>query len=396
MQTYILFTFAIYGIGGTQIYARNKLLYMQKHGWKTCMVTTEPGTDIFVKELNPYINGVFPELMRNPYLYSSRQRHDIINNVVNYIYMFASPDNEIVIESNFMAITPWAELIAEKLKAKNFIFLIQEDYNIKAKKYLDFFYFKYLRGELAANTPQALNILFKGYKNIEENPQNYLSAFCSNVIEDCDSVLKDKIKDADFNIGSIGRINKPFVLPMIKKVVQYVKHYPQYSFNLVLFGGSPDNEDISAILSETSDISNLNTVITGALFPIPLCDIKAMDVCISSAGAARTSTDAGILTISMDAMDFEPIGIVNCTTNDTIHRGNSPVIPLSELLDCVLFEKKYDGVLNENRIDYTSNFDRDVPIVIRKSPSINYYDVRRMAPNILNRIKYKLTHLLKD
>lgn len=232
------------------------------------------GTDILVQEMNPYQKGVFPELMRNPYLYTGRRRKAIIERVIKYIYEFASPSDEIVIESNFMAITPWAELVAEKLKAKNFIFLIQEDYEIKSRKYLDFFHYKYLRGEFAVNTPQALSILFKDSNLYKVRYGEYLHAFCSNVVEDCDSVLSANLPDSDFNIGSIGRINKPFVLPTVRSLTAFIKRHPEKTFNLVLFGGSPFYEDIEAINKETENIPNLHTIITGPIFPIPLCDLK--------------------------------------------------------------------------------------------------------------------------
>lgn len=212
MRTYILFTFAIFGIGGTQIYARNKLLYMQRLGWKTCMVTTEPGKEVLVKEMGQYIDGVFPQLMKNPYLYAPCKRKKILKRIFKYLQSYISDSSEIVIESNFMAITPWAELIAQKLNAKHFIFLIQEDYNIKSKKLLDFFSYKYDKEELAANTPQAISILFKGYRHINKGQSNFLSAYCANVVEDCESILTGRLSEADYNIGSIGRINKPFVL----------------------------------------------------------------------------------------------------------------------------------------------------------------------------------------
>lgn len=388
MKTFVLFTFAIYGIGGTQIYARNKMLYMQKKGWNTCMVTTEPGDEILVKEMEPFKAGVFPELMRNPYLYSPWKRKHIIKRVIGYIFKFTNSSDEIVIESNFMAITPWAELIAEKLKIKNLIFLIQEDYNIKSKKYLDFFYFKYKRGELAVNTPQALSILFKDYPNFDKSDNSYLSAYCSNVVEDCKSVLGDSLEEADYNIGSVGRINKPFVLPMVEQLVRYVLSKPERTFNLVFFGGSPVKEDIDNIRKATEGISNIKVLVTGPIFPVPLCDLKKMDVCVSSAGAALTSTDAGILTIAVDAIDYEPIGIVKCTTNNIIHRGKSAKANMSDLLDQILIEKKYEGILYPQIMDYSAFFDLHVNWLSKSEKKLDYYKVKKLAPKLLSQLAY--------
>ena len=61
--------------------------------------------------------------------------------------------------------------------------------------------------------------------------------------------------------------------------------------------------------------------ITGPIFPVPKAMLDRMDVFISCAGAARTSSDAGYITITMDSTDFEPIGILGYTTNDNVHRN---------------------------------------------------------------------------
>jgi len=382
MRTYVLFTFAIYGIGGTQIYARNKMLYMQNKGWQTCMVTTEPGTEILVKEMSPYTNGVFPELMLNPYVYTPWKRRKIITRVIEYIRCFAPEGSEIVIESNFMAITPWAELIAAKLNAQNFIFLIQEDYNLKSKKILDFFSYKYDRRELAVNTPEALSILFKNYREIPDDEHRFLNAFCSNTVENCSSILENVLIDADYNIGSIGRLNKPFVLPMIKDVIKYVQQHPRLKYNFIFFGGSPYPEDIESIRQACKKVDNFNLIITGPLFPVPLCDIQKMDVCISSAGACWSSSNAGVLTISIDAMDFKPIGVIDITTNNCIHRGDSEIIPLGDLLDDILLNHRFVNELKVKMEDYFHIFEIHEELRHKATNIREYYNVKNTAPKM--------------
>lgn len=397
MKTYVLFTFAIYGIGGTQIYARNKLLYMQSLGWKTCMVTTEPGTEILVKDLAPYQNGVFPELMQNPYLLSKVQRNKIIGKVISYIREFATANDEVIIESNFIAITPWGELIAKRLYARHFIFLIQEDYRIKSKPYLDFLFYKYQRGELAANTKNALPILFADYANYQPHPGHYMNAFCSNVIEDVPSVIEGILPKADYNIGSIGRLNKPFVAPMTQQIADYAANNQDKIFNLVFLGGSSDKKDIETVKDAVKNVCNINLHITGPLFPVPLCDVMAMDLFIASAGACRTSSNAGKLTISVDAIDYQPIGIIGVTTDQSIHRGNEPIVPLSKLLDEILIEKKYTNPPVNQGNDYSKVFANDVPYILKDSGKQEYYKIRKLAPKLSSIIYHRfLKPLLKS
>lgn len=391
MKKYVFFTFAIFGIGGTQIYVRNKILYMQKLGWETVVVSTEPGEKVLVKELCPYTKGVFPQLLKNPYLYTKQERNFILNELSSYI---GNSADEIVIESNFMGITPWGELLAERLKAQHFIFLIQENYSIKSRKYLEFFEFKYKRGELAVNTRCALKQLFEGYREISNDKTCDLAAVCSNVVEDCESNIESNLENADFYIGSIGRINKPFVLPMVEEISRYAKKHSDHTFQLVLFGGSPEVEDINRILEKEKESDNLYIYITGPIFPIPRQVIKKMDVFIASAGAAKTSSDEGCLTIAIDANDFQAMGILGCTTNDIIHRSFKDINYTTEqLLDQILYEKKYFNVhpkVDIESSDYMIAFEKHELYRSSATKDKSYYPVKIMAPKVITRFLYRL------
>ena len=387
MKKYVFLTFAVAGIGGTQIFVRNKLLFLRRQGYQVTVITTEPGRyeDICVEELRPHFGFITPELIKNPYLYGRKSREDILSRLSHHI----DPQNgdEITIESNFIAVTLWGELLARKLHARHCIFLIQEDYRLPFPKWLRFFAFKYRRGELAANTPHALSKLFKGFLDIPAGKNGALTAYCSNVVEACDSRFTPMIDGADFYIGSIGRLNKPFVLPMIGDVVEYAGRHPDKRFLLVLFGGSPESSDVDAVTEKCAASPNLHLVVTGPIFPVPKHLIEKMDVFISSAGAAATSADLGRPTIVIDAHDFEPIGVLHHTTEEMVHRD--PALPhpsTGALLDEILVGKKYPpqaSRLQDEPAVMERCFQEHMTYFGQADAELKYYPVWKVAPHPL-------------
>ncbi len=391
MKKYVFITFAVPGIGGTQIYVRNKLLYLQRKGWDVSVISTEPGDDIFVKELRPYANSIMPELMDNPYLYSSKKREKILEKMVGYIGEW---DKDTVIETNFFQVTLWGELLAKKLGIRHFVFLIQEEYRNLPKSYLEYYSFKYDRGELAVNTRYALPQLFSGFREIKDSEQGFLSAECSNTIEDCESEYDEAVTDADYHIASIGRVNKPFVNKMAEDVASFAREHSDKSFRLVFFGGSPYQEDHKKIYEIANKADNLSVYITGPIFPIPKSLLDNMDVFVSSAGAATTSHNAGYLTIAIDANDFDPIGILGYTTNETIHRGVSENVKTTqELLNEILIQNKYSHSHSSVCLtdkDMDNVFDKHMAYLSQCVADMNYYDMSRFMPKGSIRLGYRL------
>lgn len=383
MKKYIFMTFAVFGIGGTQIYVRNKLNFLRKQGWDVCVITTEPqGKDgVVVKELSPYQNAVFPELMKNPNLYTKKEREEIIDRICTVI---GDVTSESVIEPNFIQVTFWGELLAKRLGIRNFVFLIQEDYRIRIKDYLDFFKFKYDRGELAVNTKQALRILFDGYCHIPEGQNACLDAFCHNAVEDCEDTHASNLPKADFVIGSAGRINKPFVLPMTQQITEFAMEHPKDTFLIVFMGGSPEKKDYEDIYAATSCTGNLSVYITGAIFPVPFSLIKSADVYVSSAGSAWMTAEMGFITIAVDGIDYMPIGIVGKTTNDTIHRtAGQEVVPLNDLLEQVLYGGEYTNqpYLNPQiDTDIQNSFYAHFEFLEKANGKLEYYDISKIKP----------------
>ncbi len=392
MKKYVFLTFAVSGVGGTQIYVRNKLLFLQQQGWEVIVISTEPVGEICVKELLPFADYGVPELMKNPFLFTRKQRKALVDTIISWIGV----GDEVVIESNFTPVNVWGELIAKEISAKHFAFLIVEDYSLSDLRYMKFYDFKYQRGELAGNTAYALPQLFEGYRTLPPDKTGELTAICYNTVEECESEHDAYINQAEYHIGSIGRVNKPFVPPMVTEVCDFAINHPDNTFQLVFFGGSPDKAEIQYIYDAVASIPNLEVYVTGAIFPVPKHLLDRMDVFISSAGAARTSADAGYLTITVDANDFEPIGILGYTTNDNVHRN--PQLPhesTRQLLERILVQKEFEKPqpkLELSSADYMQEFQKHMDYLASSAQDKRYYDMKKLRPKWFNILLYRFLH----
>lgn len=392
MKKYVFFTFAVSGIGGTQIYVRNKLRFLKKQGWEVVVITVEPKGDIYIKDLEPFHDFSFPEFNKNPFLFTKKKRAQLIDKIKYWI----GPYDKIIIESNFPGANVWGELVAKELHAKHFVFLIIEDYSLSDKRYMNFYNFKFERRELAANTLYALSKLFEGFRSISDKEKYHLHAICSNSIEVCESEHEAFIIDADYHIGSVGRLNKPFVHTMVHDVCSFVEKYPNKTFQLVLFGYSPNTADIEKIQAAVNDVPNLSAYITGPIFPIPAQILNKMDVFVSSSGAASSTANLGYVTIAIDGNDFMPTGILRHTTTYSLHRD--PLAPrhsTEELLQQVLMDQKFHRLPPINPVgapNFMETFKTHMEFINSSSNEPVYYNMNRLRPKWLRLLIYRILH----
>ena len=124
-----------------------------------------------------------------------------------------------------------------------------------------------------------------------------------------------------------------------------------------------------------------------------------MDVFISSAGAARTSADAGYITITIDANDFEPIGILGYTTNDNVHRN--PAVPhpsTAELLHRILIEKEFSKsapTVALSSADFMESFKTLMECLERSCSDKQYYDINKLRPKRISILLHRWCNAIR-
>lgn len=387
MKTYVILTYNIINIGGAQLYTNSKVKYLENYRWKVKVYSSSSMGNFLIKDLEKFSSNIIPELAISPMTYSSQKREQIIDKMSDGL----CDNDEIVIESNYISLSLWGELLASKYQAKHLIYDLNE--SIKCSKNLfPFFKFKFDRGELAVINPNIIEEFFKPYFKVN-NAKNYvLNAVYS--IKQVDDIEIDihEINTTRYTIGVIGRLNKPFVLKISQDLQKYIINNPSRYFNVIYIGGDEAGENVTGQIKNIfSTLSNCSLYMMGYRFPIPRKLLQLFDVCFSNSGAARAAASEGIITIPVDSDDLCPIGILGITTSNTLFHTDESIMDITYWLDELAAnrysKKQITGVepVIESLDSLAAHFDYISKSVTKKE---YYTDFRKT--NIIKRITLAL------
>lgn len=337
MKKYIILTGAIGGMGGAEMYTNNKCQYLKSQGWETS-VFFFLNRPIIIKELEEYKNNYVYELRYGYYYWSKKQRETIIERLCDGL----TKDDTVIVESQLINLTYWGEMIANKIGAKHVLNCMEERIPPLTQNEAKFLEFKVKRREILNADPKSYKRYF-GDKMKEEYLayQNPLNPLCSNVLVDDDSIEIPVIVEDAMTILSLGRLDKPYIVPMLNELLVFIHNNKKRRFNIVFVGGSPDGMVEEHIRKLFYTLSNVNICLCGYMFPIPTKLMRKVDVAIASANSVLVSANFGIPTISVDARDFNAIGVYGYTTINKFFRDSEPVQSIGDLLHQVLILNKY-------------------------------------------------------
>lgn len=305
MKTYIILGAAGGYISGAPIYHRNKALYMQSLGWNVFYISCCSGT-IYVNCLEKFVVTTCSFLCRKAYLFPKKRQKILLDYIIERIPVIG---DEVVIETGTYYTAYWGELLARRLKCKHVIIYLDEYNDGITLSHAKFFHFKFMRGELACIAPKTMLEIFEPFWNMTMDEAVGLSCYCSNVLEDYKSELTNKIETGDYNIGYIGRLEKPAVQTIIEGIKEFAKLNIDKKIAFICYGGAEQNV-IEDIKWQMKSIPNIIIFISGYLFPMPLDAIRKCNVFFSSAGSVLVSVKAGIPTVKMNAYTNIPDGFI--------------------------------------------------------------------------------------
>lgn len=315
MKNYIILTVDIHPIGGMQLYVSGKAKYLEKNGWRVNIFFDSYEQDLCKDmELNKYLDGNIPELELSPAEFPKFLINRVLKKMVQKI---GETGDEIIIESQSSSYALWGELLAKKLKAKHFCFLCNEEFRSPEKyydRYIDFFDFKHKRRELAGIHQNSCALLFEGYKDVSPSEALSFTAKAKEPVQDVLDHRLDAIKQADYTICYIGRINKGYVPNILDGVCEFAKEHRDNLVQMVFVGDVTPRMDL--IREKINDIPNLRTCLLGDLVPIPRELFSRIDVVIAGSGCALCSAREGIATIVADAQNYKSNGILGVDTNN--------------------------------------------------------------------------------
>ena len=372
-RMYVFFTPAIGNVGGTQLFVKNKATYLRTIGWEVTVIYFQY-FKILIEELKEYESGYVSDLRYGVQYMSKRLRKKVVDEIARKI----GPYDTIVIESHMFRLAFWAELVAKSLNCVHVLAPLEEDPPMYRKVFADFLDFKLRRYECLNASEEALKRFLGPFYNSDYDTYiHQIDAYCSNVSDNtCNNpIILDK---ADFVLMSVGRLEKPYIIPMFEEVKAFSAIKKDKIINVLIIGASPNGDKEVLIKSMFCDVNNVNLYFLGFLYPIPTSYLDVVDVGIASANSILVMADYGIPTIAVDWHDFQAMGIYGKTTKNLFHRTVEPIIKISSLLEEVF--SHIDRYKNKSKITYSNKsleevFENQLSFLEKSSKEHKYFDV---------------------
>ena len=389
MRTYIIICGFADVIAGGPIYYANKVRYMEQFGWQVIVIPTNNGKKVLVQGMEKFLGPYVPFILDSPNEYNKKQREILID----YLESFVPKEREkTIIETGTDYTNYWGEALAERINAKHIVIFLDEQNPRVTKDVIDFYKFKYNRHELACITKPVMQNLFKGYMTLDLKECYALRCDCTNVLDDYEHEINSLIPKSDYNIGYIGRLEKPFFSIIVDEFISFCKRNGRKKITVVFFGGAFEQKTVDALEDKFKSLSNVRIFVTGYLFPLPIAALRKMDVFVSGAGSARVAAKAGVLSVQVDMLSYEPLGIMLDYTFTNYKKcpiGNK----ISDYLDWILVHKEPKlplplGVNYKKDWDFVCEcFEEHLKFIEQSSSEPAYYNLSKLGISLKQKMR---------
>lgn len=333
MKKYIIITYGVGEIGGTQLYTLHKAKYLIQCGWRVYVLHPSEKALDCIKDIA--YGCCF--LSYPPYLLRKSLAHKCIDEIIKIIDPL--PTDEIVIESHTSIFSLWGEMIASRSNAKHVCISLNEIYRGKGKIYeykLDFFNFKLNRRELSGSK-KTLQMLFADYRTISDSDEN-LFWISEDPVADVYNETVASITQHDYNICYLGRIVKchPNILDGVRK---FADKYPEKKLQMIFVGDLHERKE--EIYRVFAGVPNVTILELGDLIPIPRMLYEKLDVVIATAGSALNSAREEVPVLVADADNNLCNGLLWYETNESV-RADEHQTTFDAALERVFIERVQD------------------------------------------------------
>ncbi len=376
MKTYVYFARRIGEIDGLLQYCYNKKKFLESQGWRVLIFSGQHGS-ILINDFKQFERNIYTELYLAPSCFTKRAAEKVINSIVSDIG--DCNGDECIIESGYLPLCLWAEIVAFRIKARHLAIPLQEKhmYDEETKKFL---WFKYNRHELAGIVKDSVREML-GDESLEFRDDMKISAYCNNVFDDCeDPYTKLLDKEADYTFASLGRLVKPCVPAIVEGFCSYARNHPDKRFNVVMIGGSIVKGRKEVILKMLKRVSNVHVVMTGDMYPVPRSFASKIDVFVSTAGAASATYIEKYPTVKVNPLNGEPVGVLGLDyiPQEKDMYASSTDLSIEKCIDKAIFNKDKIRFVSGNGNDYISKmnteFQRQLSF-LDYTDKKDYYDV---------------------
>lgn len=280
--------------------------YLESQGWRVLIFSSMKG-HIMIDGFRKFEHLILPPLYLSPVCYRKSEVRRTIDRIISEIGDYNPEDT--IIESDILQRSVWAELVASRLKCRHLSMFVQEKYKRNTDPQ-SFIRFKYDRHELSCITKNGIQMLF-GEDNEDVRRDARFVAYCNNVILEAPDKYSAMLNPkADLTLGSLGRLSKPYVPFVVEAFCKYAASHPDKLFNIVFIGDSSNRGKKDEISRAFKGLPNVNLVMTGNVYPVPVSFAHKVDVFVSTAGASNATYNVGIPTVMVHALTGDPVGVI--------------------------------------------------------------------------------------
>ncbi|MGN9011659.1 hypothetical protein ACTNBP_02765 [Oliverpabstia intestinalis] len=378
MKKFIMLSYTISRMGGGQMYQYNKLKFMKSRGYETFVFYAIPGKIVITDYENVSRYLCIEDINIFPGVLTRKQVNEVLERIKEYV---GECDSETIIEACNKPTTLWGELLAERFGCTCFNFIIDERIGSLDTSIVDFFEHKRNMHELRGIKKETYEMIF-GHSPAVDDYEYCLAIPGNNVVQDCNTELLKTIQFEKFDhvVATIGNLNKDYVPTLINEIKKNAVKNSEQSYFYCMIGDSPNLEDMKKIKNSFSSIQNVTVELLGSVYPIPEKLLYKFDLFISSAGSARVSGDRAIPTITIDARDFQSIGVYQYETGNTVFRDNEAAIPISEKMEYVFehYDEIKSALHKTPQVNFDEVFDKHLNYYLNHVHTGKYYDVMSM------------------
>lgn len=373
MKTFIFLTGGVEGINGAIIYLLNKKIYLEKNGWNVIILYHGKG-EVFIPEFKE-CQGYFEFLKYYPSSFNKRILPKKINGIKQQ-FNELTQSSEICIESHNFRLACWGEYLAEKFNAQHIFLLVRENPKIETKEYFEFMKFKYETHSLYGMSSNTLQLLFKDYMDIPVDKALQMETPCDNTVQDVESKWINLVnQDVRYNVCTIGRLEKKYLVPMIKEIEKFAIKFNR-KIDLYIIAGAYNKNSEELILELLEGCDLVTGYVTGFTYPVPLKLLHKMDMAICCAGSVLTTHNAGLPTVAIDVLDLEPIGIYGYTTYNTHYRSNNQEkVAYEDVIKSILVNKEAENLKLIPRHSDMNNIFKEHLLIHRRKSNSGYYNI---------------------
>ena len=354
MKRYIIFSNNIANIGGAQLYILRKARWLSSRNYEVTIVTAnrEP---VLLKEIEQFNIIYKPELNYPPNILNRAEICNVIDDIITKIRSnYYSEDT--YIESHQTSPALWAEILAERIKCLNIVYMIAP-VNMKRKIFKKFFVCKLIKGELLGCNESYIEKNFKIHISGESYTNNYFNIpFDKNEIR----VNNDKVaenNEYDLKILTISRIDKTYIKETIKQISEFAQKNSllriKYDIYVDRTSGQKYDE-LSTIIRKYNNL-NFTSVLMEPVIPLNSHIFENKDLFIGMGTSIINSSSMKIPSLVIDYRNNKYYGYFGYNhfefgTSNSMAKHN-----LEDVISLLILNKRNKEKLGEAAYDYFIN-----------------------------------------